>query len=415
MDVALLRTAEILPPQSTLKVFVKVYWEQKSRNGVWEKIKNDAGVIYEMKETSFTTGVAPDFIPEENIVYSYPAKGQYNFHIKEYATGYIKLRVGQSYLFPSSTGETHWKYVAKFEDITKKSIEVPLIYNVSQGEVTFGIPQGLSLKSIYRLCFVKRPATETAVDANVQRKTVAVTTSDAENEISVISNTLSGTITQSVDKEIYKSVFRTSKFGKFEDKWIALGAMSDVFDIATGNIAVIGKRAAVDETFDQFELLGRPGSSAIIQAVASSENAWLKEKISPVLYNNYPVEKTVTISWRDPTELGLKPVKGVRLTNSIDNYTLSEPELSSNSSASKSGNITINYYLSYYTFWDMNELQNKAAAIYLNNWSSAPESAKKLLAWGFNDLERGDYRVNIAYVLPGINHTTFSREVSIKF
>jgi hypothetical protein len=412
-DVAVLRTAEILPPQSTLTIIVKVYWEQKAKSGAWEKIKENGQVSYELKETTFTTGIAPDFIPEENIAYSYPAKDQYNFHVHEYGTGYMKLKVGQSYLFPASADGIQWTYVAKFEDLSRKSMEVPLTYHASEAQVTFNIPQELSLQSIYRLYFLKRPASQTAVDANLVRANVAVT--DGDNEMSLTSNSLDGTITQSVDKEVYKSAFRTSKYRKFEDKWNALGSMTDVFDIATGNIAVIGKRGVAEETFDEFELFGRTGSSPLIQSVASTENGWLKNKVAPVLYNDYPIDKAVTLSWRDPNELGLKPVKGVRLTNSIENYTLLESDISANLSPSKGGNVTVNYFLSYYTFWDMNDLQNKAAAIYLNNWLSAPAAAKRLIAWNFNDLERGDYQVKIAYILPGINQTTFSKDVSIKF
>ena len=412
-DVAMLRTDEILPPQTTLTTTIKIYWEEKSANGVWQKITSNGKTVYESRQVSFVTGTAPDFIPEENIRYSYPASEQFNFHPKEYGEGYIKLRVGQAYLFPSSTEGVQWKYVARFEDLKRNIIEAPLNYDVSKANITFAIPQALSLQSIYRLEFLKRPLENAGMDTNVKRSEVVVQHS-GENEISKTSNTLTRTITQDVSTSIYRSTFRTSKFSTFEEKWTSFGPMADMFDIATGNIAVIGKRGA-GETFDELELSGRKESSPLVQVEATSDTRWLQEHMSPVMYDNYPIANSVTLTWRDPSVLGIQPLKGVRLANNVDSYTLTENEVAVNNSASKLGQISIGYYLSYYVFRDLNELKNKAAKAYLNDWNKAPDAVRKLLIQPYVDLEPGIYPVNVSYVLPGINRQTFKKQISIKF
>jgi hypothetical protein len=418
-DVAILRTSEILPPQSELKGFVKVFWEKKPTNGVWEVIKDVKGqVIFETKETSFTTGTAPSFIPEENISYSYPAKGQYNFHVNEYGTAYIKLQAGQSYLFQKSEGDIKWNYHAKFQDVRKSTIEVPLTYEPSKATITFTIPASLTKETIYNLTLLKRPETSGGIDQNVSRTDVAVNAGE-DNEMTRASNTLEGTIAQDVEKEIYASIFRTSRFGKFEEKWNSFSKDQDVFDVAQGNVAVIGKRGSIQETFDEFELVGNRAnqSKPLIQIAASPDNAWLREDVTPYLYENYPIAPGVSIGWRRPVEtLGLKPVRAVRLENDLGEYKLTDENIASGA-ATKAGTVLVGYYLSYYCFWDFNELTNKAVAKYLNNWAGAPPAAKKLLSLqGYRDLRSGNYYpVDIVYSLPGIDQVTYRNQISIKF
>jgi hypothetical protein len=419
-DVAIFRTHEILPPQSELKAFVKVFWERKPANGVWEVIKDIKGqVIYETKETSFTTGIAPSFIPEENISYSYPAKGQYNFHINEYGTGYIKLQTGQSYLFQKTEGDINWNYNAKFQDAKKSTIEVPLTYDPSKSTITFAVPPSLAKQTVYNLTFVKRPETNGGIDQNVKRADVAVNAGEG-NEMIRTSNTLEGTIAQDVEKEIYASAFRTSRFGRFEEKWNSFSRGQDMFDVAQGNVAVIGKRGTIQETFDEFELKGNRANQSrpLVQIAASPDIAWLREDISPYLYDSYPIAPDVDIDWRRPIEkMGLKPVKAVRLENDQDGeYRLTEEDLAAGA-PTKTGTVLIGYYLSFYCYKDYYELTNKTVAKYLNNWAGAPPAAKKLLSLeGYRDLRSGNYYpVDIVYSLPGIDQVTYRNQVSIKF
>lgn len=415
-DVAVLKTREILPPNTQLKVYAKVYWERKQANGIWETMKDDKGhVIYEEKETSFTTGAAPNFIPEENVAYSYPIKYQHNLHVAERGEGYVKLDYGQDYLFVENEDDIQWEFVARFKDNRGKVSEMPLRYNKSTSTLTFAFPAEFEKQSIYNLSFLKRPKAQMNVDKNVHRSDLMVQ-SDEDTEISIASTTLEGAITQSVEKDIYASVFRTSQFPRFNNKMNAINMSEDMFDVARGNVAVIGKRLHTQETLDEFELRGKEGGQPLVQVIASPENHWFKTIISPALYDLYPHDKEIEIEWRDPTVLGVKPLKGVKLTSDMGNFQLTDMEVAAGRAAEKRGSMLIGYYLSYYAFWDYEDLLNKAAKKYLDNWKTRPEGIRRLLATtGYTDLLEGEYPVDITYTLPGINEVTYKDQLSIKF
>jgi hypothetical protein len=417
-DVAIIKTAEILPQNSSMKVAVKIHWEKKSGSGVWETMKDDAGqVIYETKDVSFTTGAAPNFIPEENVTFSYPIKHQYNFHVSESTTGYVKLNYGQAYLFESADPAQQWDFIGRFKDSKGKITDVPITYDVGDAMVNFTFPSTLEKQMVYKLAFIKRPKTSGTVDQNLQRSAQQREGGEG-NEVTVASNTLEGTIKQSVEKDIYNTAFRSSQYATFAEKWTAtnMNGGQDIMDVASGNIAVIGKRAVIMESFDEFELHGKENVQPLVQVMASAESPWLKNTISPLLYELYPYDKDITIQWRDPAELGVKPLRGVELTNNVTDFRLTDAEISSGAASSKTGSVLVGYYLSYYAYWDYSELLNKAAGKYLNNWSGRPEGVKRLLAAsGYTDLVTGQYPVDVKYTLPGTNKVTYSTQVQIKF
>ena len=87
--------------------------------------------------------------------------------------------------------------------------------------------------------------------------------------------------------------------------------------------------------------------------------------------------------------------------------------LTSGYAASKSGMVSIGYFLSYFSFWDFNDLKNKAAAKHLANGGTG--SGPGILAARYADLSEGYYPVEITYSLPGTKQVTFRKEITIKF
>lgn len=414
-DVLALETPETLPPQTLLKASAKVHWEKKLSNGTWEPLKENNVIDYETKEITFTTGTAPDFIPDENVAYSYPIKHQYNFLISESGQGYVKLRKGQSYLFqPSDNNGVSWAYLARFEQHSGNRVEVPVSYNSGQSIVNFTIPPTLAKQTVYTFSFIRKPASADKIDANVTRDTVSVN-GGAGNEVNVASNTLEGTITQDVEKAIYASAFRTSKFGTFTEKWSSLSSPQDLFDVAIGNIAVIGKGMNLQETFDDFELKGSPRhNKPLVQVSAAPENSWMQNNVGPLLYDSYPVDPSVIITRRNTDSLGVKPLHAVQLRNVQENYILDNTSISSGVSAIKSGPVKLLYFVSYVSFWDYDELRNKAARLSLAGNRSAGIT-RLLSATGYIDLMEGAYPINISYTLPGTNQVTTQKQITIQF
>jgi hypothetical protein len=418
-DVAVLRTAEILPPQATLKVLAKVYWEKKSDNGLWEAMKEETGgpIYYEIKEATFKTGDAPKYIPEENVAYSYPVKNQYNLYVKESNHGYVKLVGGQDYLFETTTKDgLSWDYIARFKDKKKGTVtEVPLIYETANANASFEMPDALAREAIYTLTFIKRPQSSGAVDKNVNRTEVTTASGDG-NETSVASNTLEGAVTQDVESELYSTAFRTSQFGKFEEKIASLQNGNDIHDIAVGMTAIIFKRSTLKETFDDIELRGKDDSNPpLIQLTATADNPWMKDYVAPLIYNTYPVDKDVIIEWRKPEELGIKPLKGVVLLNDAGNYKLTDANVTSGFAPTKTGTVVLGYFVSYYATHDYSELLNKAGAIRANS-STIPAGVKHILSGTYSDLIKGyNYPVEISYTLPGATEPIFKKQVTIKY
>jgi hypothetical protein len=323
--------------------------------------------------------------------------------------------MGQEYLFKTNDETANWDYVAQFKKAGGSISEVPITYNAPEARVNFNFPQ-LEKKSIYTVRFIKRPQSVNAIDQNVQRSEVKLDGGGEGNEVSVNSNALEGTLSQNVDKDIYTSAFRSSQFGTFAEKWMSLGNGRDQFDVARGNVAVIGKRVDTEEAFDQFELTEKENSPALVQFVASAESEWFKNTISPLLYDLYPYDPDVSIQWRKPEVLGVKPLKGVNISNSIESFTLTDNDIAAGAAPGKRSSVLMAYYLSFYCYWDYHELINAASAKYLDNWSARPEGVKRLMAAkGYTDLLEGNYPINVSYTLPGAQTPSYKNQVSIKF
>jgi hypothetical protein len=215
------------------------------------------------------------------------------------------------------------------------------------------------------------------------------------------------------------SAFRTSKFATASEKFEKLANGQDLIDIAKGNVAVIGKRSETSETLDVFELNGLGKNTApLVQATASPENNWYQKTIYPLLYEYYGEDQAVTISnWREANLLGTPPLKGVKLHSnySREGYQLNDTHISSGVAPARSGSVLLGYYLSYYAFFDYDELRNKAARKYLNG-GQVPESIRRLLAaQGYTDLLEGYYPVELSYTLPGTNQVTSRQTIKIRF
>jgi hypothetical protein len=423
-DVAVLQTLDILPEKSDLRVRVKLHWEKKTNNGIWQVLKrNDGTTETEEREVSFKTGEAPDFVPDNNVLYSYPVKMQYNFYKDEYNKGYVKLEKGQPNVFRTQEpdGGMQWQYVIRFKPAGGAAMEVPL--NYANNTVSFDMPASLSAGTLYQLTFVRKPARTQAVDANVKREEKQV--SSGEVEATARQNRLEGTLQQAIEKDVYESGFRTSQFSTFTAKLNSLsGTQDDLMDIAKGYVAVMAFSGTTTETLDETEIRGRTIggriTSPLVQAVASGDTRWFRENPQPALYEKYGEDQAVNISWRTPQPQAVAPLReGISMMNGggLGNYTLTAEQLQSGTAPAVPGDLMVRYYVSFYALKDYNELRDKAANKYLSNTAvPQPESVRRILSLnGYVDLLRDTYPVEVMYVLPGINQVTARRTIRIRY
>jgi hypothetical protein len=421
-DVLVLKSTEILPPQKQLKVRVKLHWEKKQSNGGWEVMKENGQTDYEVKEHVFTTGPAPDNIPSENVAYTYPLQNQYNFHPAEYNKGYVQLDRGQKYLFESSDPSgSSWRFVARFASVGRPVIEANLSYNEGERAAEYDIPAGLEGNKVYKLTLVKVPQTTADISSNVSRSDKKIETGVDSVEVNVASSQVTSTLTGSGEKELYQIQFRASQYATFAAKIEGIQKNgNDLFDIAVGNIYVIGKKSFMEEDFDEYEIAGASRVSPLVSLSASLETPWLKDRIYPHLYELYPPASDVSLNWRVTTDLGIVPVKNVRLSKEtgLGNYKLTEAQASSGQLPSRSGEIVVGYYLSTTTFKDYDELRNNAMGNYLKIYEAGgvvPEGIRRLYATKYSDIWSGKYPVDISYRLPGKNQVTTTTQIQIEF
>src|SRR5690606_36749555 len=145
-DVLVFNPDEILPPKTEIKAEVKIVWEEKVQ-GTWKALNES-----ETKFIQFKTGEAPDYIPEENVEYSYPIANQYHFLKKEYPQGYLKLKVGQQYLFKEHDKDNQWKSYARYTGIGQSGgLDVPLTYDEGNKTIRYSIPTQLLNEKVYTM------------------------------------------------------------------------------------------------------------------------------------------------------------------------------------------------------------------------------------------------------------------------
>lgn len=410
---ASLTLKDILPPLSTLTASARVHVERQNA-GSWDALKND----FEVKSVSFKTGAAPDYVPWENVAYAYPVKRQYNYLPKEYPKGYIKLKRGQPYLFAAvDPSGKKWKVSASLSLAGGKSLSTTVSYDDAISQLNFDMPADLSKESIYTFSLVHSSMDGNAAANNVTTKEQTTISPDGDTT-TLAQNSLIGTATSSVSKEVISYSFRTSRYSTFTEKMNASSDARDLFDVGTNNISLLGQRFEIPETFDKFEIQGDNSfaTKPLVALTAGRNNNWLQNTIMPLLYNNYPVVPSMTIT-RDLSIMGgIPPVEAVWLyNNNYAPYTLEDVAITEGHAATIPGLSRFMYYVSYAAFSDFIELQAKAGRYYLNQGTAIP-AISRLLTSPYPDLQGNQsYPVDIQYRLPGTNKITSSLTRSIYY
>ncbi|MDN4163871.1 hypothetical protein QWY31_00080 [Cytophagales bacterium LB-30] len=404
-DVVAFRSFEVLPPEKQLKVRAVVSFQEKV-NGAWQSVKTTNGaVLYESKEATFTTGPAPDYIPEENVVVQYPLKGQANFYKNEYATGYLQLETGQKYLFEPSA---EWKQRVRFTSTNNKVQEVSPSYRESDRKVLFPIPAGLVNGKSYTLQIINVPANKQgAVNANVD----SVITKEVDTELidlEIKTQNAEEALVILEEKQLYKSYFRSSTYSTFRQKYEAITKYSTIKEPIVLRVnkdaqgRVIGFEylegvhelltgMSFTEGFDAYELKG------LLEIRDNLANEWFTTYINPLVYAGYPV-RNFTIDWRNPNALGIPPAKAIVIANTEAIPAIQEDNLSSYG-APANGTAYLRYQLPLTMFKDYGNMQQKAvnylATVGYLDW------AHRIVFTPFTPVLRGTYTISLRYKLPG--------------
>ncbi len=381
---------EILPPETQLNLTVSVSFEEL-QNGSWVVLTENGQPAIETEERTFTTGVAPDYIPLSNIVYSYPVINQKYFYKNEFNTAYVKLRIGQSYLF-NSTDNT---YRALFET-TSTSLERPLSYNVSEKKVSVALPS-LNNSKDYTVRFESVPpvSNDTSLNKNYVNQNVGQGTSVKVKNVS-----LSGTASNADIIEILSYDFSTSYYNTFQAKIEAKHLTGALVEIIYPDVHSLSAKVSNSEAFENLELNGDRYSDnkSLIQVQAILDDAYYRDEVQPLVYQGYPLENRFTVD-RNTSILGLPPVKAIEKLTWYQTYLESDP-----TNILLRTRLPFRYYLVFYYKQDFIDIQYKIVNAYLQDPDLYPNQLATydyIINGTFPYLKPGNYKSNLSYILPG--------------
>lgn len=391
-NVLVFKPHNILPGKTKINLTARVYFEKKTNEG-WQIIKVNNEIVTEKKSYSFTTGVAPDYIPDNNVTYSYPLKDMMNLYKNESSTGYIQLNVGQEYLF---VNDPEWPQYVKFTPVAGgEPIYVRYSYESGKKKVSHIIPEALKNNTIYKFDLVRKPLAEAVeIDKNIVKNTT--TSNSAAGDISVTETKAEGTLSISKEKILYTCYFRTSHYNTFAEK---LGAVNIRFSNMTtlnNSVVLLSGYCSLFEVFDTYEF--NENNTGLVEMIADQNGPWLAQYQIPLIYKNYPLTPNAIITYRDFNDLGFIPTKATNLTyRDYQARLLSEDEKLSGFAKSPNNTVTyFNYNLSKYTFQDFNEQKSKL----LNGTTLNPAISSFITAFYPGIMSRFDYPVIAQYKLP---------------
>ncbi len=394
-NVLVLDTDEILPPKQDLTAEIKIVVKEKIGN-TWKILKIDGKEFSRIKTAKFKSGEAPDFIPDNNVTYSYPIKTMQNFYVQEYPTGYIKLNDGQGYLFDT---ENKWKFEAQFKT-SRGTYKSSISYDTSEKQVSFPIPSDLPKGFDYELKLMKVPLQETTkdIDANVDSVESVVSVGANKQEITLKDMEVKGNLEQLESKELHTLIFRSSKFATFSSK-------VDHFVFESNRIVFYFDKEnektnysytmsvsfySYDEAFSDDEIQGYDEFKPLIRQEATLDNDWYQKTVGP---NIYAPAKKLNFTTQGTSKYGFPPVKGVTKLKELF------------------AKQRVYHQMNWQVRTDFIELKSQAALRYVKDGNRNAKTILDLDA--LPDYDWGTYKVKLDYILPGRTNPNSTKNINV--
>ena len=409
-DVAAFNSFDVYPSEKKVDLMIKVTFEEK-KSGAWEKVVVDGKEYFEVLNTSFKSGVAPDYIPLHNVTYSYPMINQSNYYPQESSNGYIQLQKGQPYLFDVGS---EWNQVGRFTSKDGSKAEFDFSYNSSAREVSCILPTSLKTSQIYAFELINTPSQAAGkVDRNVSKKTNRINVGDESLETEITTKQAEGTINELQEKSVFTAYIRSSKYASLSDK---MDAVTDNYSwrrTIRNGIHELGRTIYSTEYFDVAEISGVNGHKPLLQFKAILNDSYYKDFIAPLNYNNYPLDGDIRITNREPGLLGVPPVKAVYIRqNPGPNAMLTEDDIINGSGNNTVTSAAFIYNLTHYYELDYIDLQRQVANKYVSSGTSNNRLVY-LLTTPFPRIRYGYYDVELQYMLPGKDEVVTSKPMKI--
>jgi hypothetical protein len=428
-DVVAITPDDILAGQKQYKLNIWVRFE-KSSDGIsgWTPVMEGGNQYKEKKEITFTSGDAPDYIPEQNVAYSYPVRNQANFLKNESPTGYLKLVQGQPYLFKNQpefnmTPASNWQQKARFMQGTLVKGESDLTYDRSNRIVTFAIPAGLPNDAVLKMSLANVPTTTTqAVDANVvtQINTLATESNVNPDEAATLllrERKAQGSLIELQTKELYSVNLRTSLYNTFAAKVNAMKTTNDweaplMFGGGTGLfISQFGITFNGPEYFDQTDIDGHTDAQYEVKPMVKFEATlsqtaqnWYANGAGTNMYNILPnTQIPAPIGRPDTSIMGRAPHRNgavkVLYANTMPTA-LTPEQITAGVYPLESNICRLSYRPQYYMKLDEWDFTTQIGDWYTSH-GSIPQSWSDFLQWNLPGTPNGNYGTKLKYFLPG--------------
>ncbi len=387
---------QVLPGLSDIKVFVKVSFEEW-QDGEWIKVQIDGEPLSESKTISFKTDEAPDYIEPSNVTYSYPLVNQYLLYTMESNEGFIRMNVGQDYLF--NPGD---KWIQKARFTTESGYVSSSDFTYSNKQVNFQLPSDIPMNSVVTVQLVDIPAVSSEViDSNVDTINNQLVVDEFELNASVRTKVTEGTIENLEEKVIYENQFRTSQYKTLAEKFDSQkNAYVARYPITAYAHNLKWQLLPATELFSTYEL-GTTGTPPMIHFEADLEgNNWFEDHLNPMLYENYPINSAIKITRRPLYKYSPVP------SNQIDFVQYNEYNSDLNETPQEA-NAILYYNIAVTAYYDYSELRSKAAT-YLYNGGYSNYQIENLLTENFPVLKKGEYKFKVGYQIPGTSQIKYS-------
>ena len=393
--VSMFTTDEPFESQKDVEVYAKVAFKKKVNNN-WVYVNGDNGKpVMEDKKAEFHTGDRPKEILPEHVAYSYPIDRQYNYYPKEYNNGYMLLSQNYSYLFTTEKPEGFDQKLIISDEAGKK-YEKPFSYQTISGdnnirmEIDFSTDQiAFEKNRIYKLAIMNVPQETKDIKSNITSVTSSV---EGNSGMEVTRQQATEILTQLSEKEIYALHFRCSAYDSFSQKVKAFDNRSEGWrDYLEPFVHYIKTNLKDAELFDKSEMQGVNNRKLVRFTAQVNQTNWYNQTFYKDMYQSQ--------TYLTP------PVDKVEIMTGLPDKELTDDEMNISAASGYNTQGIFRYAVPYWSARDFFAAKENIARKALNGQITQQEAG--LLATNFPPVVfKGDYPVNVSYVLPGKEITT---------
>ena len=355
---------DMLKPRKPYNVTIKIKAEEYNfTTRTWALARKTNGdLITAELSHNFTTGDAPDYIPSNQVAYSFPLFGQRFFLKDECDQGIILLKAGRPDLFSISESGYTISYLVRFIPVDGGVyLESAAEYHSGSKSVSFQLP-AIQNSTIYAVQLIRKkerirtpgdliggilPTSRSPLTNPVLTEYLAL-----REGVQIRNQRIDGRRVSNANENLYYVFFfRSSSFSSLQAKLNSISNSSTNRDSRNLLFLLIENllpQYSTTEKFDIYDVNGfnyRVGFnnykiSPLIRTLDGLNNSWYNTFAKPDIYDYYNTVKNYTsVRMRTAMPEGIPPINTVTIMNPQSALTEAEYLPSAPSSANQYSNV----------------------------------------------------------------------------